>query len=138
MGKSICEVGMEDLVIAGLPTEEAMELQRVLKELVSGANGSDPREVWRELVARRVLKPWHPHGLHRLVYSSVYANWDASTNGPPPYWFPSPYDFCSFISLSLSILFHASTSHYLNALLLLLYLRTDIYIYCFHAWLLLI
>ncbi|XP_059429518.1 probable CoA ligase CCL12 [Corylus avellana] len=91
MGKSISEVGVEELVGAGLTTEEAHEFQRVLKEAVSGAKESDPREVWRQLVARRVLKPRHPHGLHQLVYHSVYAHWDASTNGPPPYWFPSLY-----------------------------------------------
>jgi hypothetical protein len=102
--KSIGEVGVEDLVKAGLKTEEAHEFQRVLKEAVSGAKESDPREVWRELVARRVLEPWHPHGLHQLVYHSVYAHWDASTNGPPPYWFPSLYAFLLLSSpLSLFI-----------------------------------
>jgi hypothetical protein len=108
MGKSISVVGVEDLVEAGLTTEEAHEFQRVLKEVVSGAKESDPREVWRQLVARRVLKPWHPHGLHQLVYHSVYAHWDASTNGPPPYWFPSLYDSCSspsvYISSSFTVL----------------------------------
>ena len=93
MRKSISEVGLEDFVKAGLTIEEAREFQRVLKEAVFGAKGSDPREVWRSLVAQRVLKPWHPHGLHQLVYYSVYANWDSLTNGPPLYWFPSLYDF---------------------------------------------
>jgi hypothetical protein len=102
MGKSISEVGVEELVEAGLTTEEAHEFQRVLKEAVSGAKESDPSEVWRQLVARRVLKPRHPHGLHQLVYHSVYAHWDASTNGPPPYWFPSLYDFCSSPSVYIS------------------------------------
>ncbi|PON98121.1 2,3-dihydroxybenzoate-AMP ligase [Trema orientale] len=92
MGKrSISEVGVEDLVEAGLSIEEAEEFQRVLKDSVNGAKGSDPSEVWRHLVAQRVLKPWHPHGLHQLVYYSVYANWDANSRGPPPYWFPSLY-----------------------------------------------
>ena len=99
--KSIGEVGVEDLVKAGLKTEEAHEFQRVLKGAVSGAKESDPREVWRELVARRVLEPWHPHGLHQLVYHSVYAHWDASTNGPPPYWFPSLYVFLLLSSLTV-------------------------------------
>ncbi|KAF3974492.1 hypothetical protein CMV_002174 [Castanea mollissima] len=89
MRKSISEVGVEDFVKAGLTIEEAQEFQRVLKEAVFGAKGSDPREVWRSLVAQRVLKPWHPHALHQLVYYSVYANWDSLTNGPPLYWFPS-------------------------------------------------
>ncbi|KAF5471331.1 hypothetical protein F2P56_011774 [Juglans regia] len=91
MGRSISAVGVDDLVKAGLAIEEAKEFHRVLKETVSGAKGSDPREVWRELLARKVLKPWYPHGLHQLVYYSVYADWDPSTNGPPIYWFPSLY-----------------------------------------------
>ncbi|PON98120.1 2,3-dihydroxybenzoate-AMP ligase [Trema orientale] len=90
MGKrSISEVGVEDLVEAGLSIKEAKEFQRVLKDAVNGAKGSDPSEVWRHLVAQRVLKPWHPHELHQLVYYSVYANWDANSRGPPLYWFPS-------------------------------------------------
>ncbi|KAF4390239.1 hypothetical protein F8388_019894 [Cannabis sativa] len=89
--KSISEVGVEDLVQAGLTTEEATGFQRVLKDSLSCTKGSDPSEVWRHLVARRVLKPWHPHGLHQLVYYSVYAHWDVSSKGPPPYWFPSLY-----------------------------------------------
>ena len=76
MGKSISEVEVEDLIKAGLSIEEAKHFQRVLKDLVNGAKGSDPSEVWRHLVARRVLKPSHPHGVHQLVYYSVYANWD--------------------------------------------------------------
>ncbi|PON65220.1 2,3-dihydroxybenzoate-AMP ligase [Parasponia andersonii] len=90
MGKrSISEVGVKDLVEAGLSIKEAKEFQRVLKDSVNGAKGSDPSEVWRHLVAHRVLKPWHPHELHQLVYYSVYANWDANSRGPPLYWFPS-------------------------------------------------
>ena len=103
MRKSISEVGLEDFVKAGLTIEEAKEFHRVLKEAVFGAKGSDPREVWRSLVGQRVLKPWHPHALHQLVYYSVYANWDSLTNGPPLYWFPSLYGFALclwFLSLS--------------------------------------
>ena len=96
MGKSIAEVGLEDLCKAGgssICVEEATEIYQVIREAIAiaGTKGChpDPRQVWREVVARRVLKPWHPHQLHQLVYYSVYANWDASTNGPPLYWFPS-------------------------------------------------
>ncbi|XP_062082791.1 probable CoA ligase CCL12 [Humulus lupulus] len=85
----MCEVGVEDLVKAGLSTEEAKYFQRVLEDIVNGAKGLDPSEVWREVVARRLLKPSHPHELHQLLYHSVYANWDVSTRGPPLYWFPS-------------------------------------------------
>lgn len=89
MVKSLNEVGVEELVKSGLGIEEAKDFQRVLKDIINGAKGSDQSELWRQLVARRVLKPWHPHGVHQLVYYSVYANWDASTRGPPLYWFPS-------------------------------------------------
>ncbi|XP_017983024.1 PREDICTED: probable acyl-activating enzyme 18, peroxisomal [Theobroma cacao] len=96
MGKSIAEVGLEDLCNAGglrLSIEGAREIYQVITEAIgiaqSNSSDPDPREVWREVVRRRVLKPWHPHQLHQLLYYSVYANWDASTNGPPLYWFPS-------------------------------------------------
>ncbi|OMO81026.1 AMP-dependent synthetase/ligase, partial [Corchorus capsularis] len=100
MGKSIAEVGLEDLCKAGgssLSKEEATQIYQVIREAIAIAGGSkgfddpDPREVWREVVGRRVLEPWHPHQLHQLVYYSVYANWDASIHGPPLYWFPSLY-----------------------------------------------
>ncbi|EOY32310.1 Acyl-activating enzyme 18 [Theobroma cacao] len=96
MGKSIAEVGLKDLCNAGglrLSIEGAREIYQVITEAIgiaqSNSSDPDPREVWREVVRRRVLKPWHPHQLHQLLYYSVYANWDASTNGPPLYWFPS-------------------------------------------------
>ncbi|XP_021278093.1 probable acyl-activating enzyme 18, peroxisomal [Herrania umbratica] len=96
MGKSIAEVGLDDLCNAGglgLSIEGAREIYQVITEAIgfagSKSSDPDPREVWREVVRRRVLKPWYPHQLHQLLYYSVYANWDASTNGPPLYWFPS-------------------------------------------------
>ncbi|XP_021279085.1 probable acyl-activating enzyme 18, peroxisomal isoform X1 [Herrania umbratica] len=90
--KSIAEVGVEDLCKAGgLSKEEAKEIHGVVTEAIEKAGG-DAREVWREVVRRRVLKPWHPHSLHQLVYYSVYARWDASVHGPPIYWFPSVYE----------------------------------------------
>ncbi|KAJ9697766.1 hypothetical protein PVL29_007065 [Vitis rotundifolia] len=92
MGMRVAEVGVGELVKAGLSMEEAQEFERILKAAVGGARGSDPSEVWREVVARRVLSPSHPHGLHQLVFNSVYAEWDESTRGPPLYWFPSLYE----------------------------------------------
>uniref|UniRef100_A0A2P2KEC8 Putative acyl-activating enzyme 18isoform X1 n=3 Tax=Rhizophora mucronata TaxID=61149 RepID=A0A2P2KEC8_RHIMU len=89
--KKIGEVGVDDIVKAGaLSREEAKQLHSILQEAIAGAS-SDPRKVWQHLVAKRVLKPWHPHGLHQLFYYSVYAHWDPSNSGPPPYWFPSLY-----------------------------------------------
>ncbi|KAL2507972.1 putative acyl-activating enzyme 18 [Forsythia ovata] len=91
MGKSINEVGVEDLVIAGLAIEEAIYFERQLKDAINGCDGFDPKELWRELMARKLLKPWHPHGVHQLIYYSVYHNYDESIHGPPLYWFPTPY-----------------------------------------------
>ncbi|KAJ7955414.1 acyl-activating enzyme 18 [Quillaja saponaria] len=89
MERNINELGVEDFVNAALKLEEAKEFEKVVKESILRAKSSNPRDLWRELVAQRVLKPWHPHQLHQLVYNSVYAHWDVSTKGPPLYWFPS-------------------------------------------------
>ncbi|XP_068310642.1 probable CoA ligase CCL12 [Pyrus communis] len=91
MVKNISEMGVEDFVQAGLDVEEAKDFGTVLKNTISRTNTTDPKEIWRQIVAERLLKPSHPHELHQLIYYSVYANWDASTKGPPLYWFPSLY-----------------------------------------------
>ncbi|XP_042480555.1 probable CoA ligase CCL12 [Macadamia integrifolia] len=94
------EVGVEELVRAGLSEEEARGFHESLKAAILIARSSEgegtkaaaePQKVWRELTAegKKLLKPWHPHALHQLIYSSVYSNWDVSTSCPPPYWFPS-------------------------------------------------
>ncbi|KAI4345323.1 hypothetical protein L6164_012455 [Bauhinia variegata] len=89
MEKSISEMGVEDFVNTGLTIGEAREFYKLLKEAIFWVKGSDPVELWREIVARKLLKPWHPYRLHQLVYYSVYTNWDVSAKGPPFYWFPS-------------------------------------------------
>lgn len=88
MVKSISELGSDDLVQAGLPINEAKDFELVLTQTMSATNAT-AGELWRQIVAQRLLKPSHPHELHQLVYYSVYANWDVSNKGPPPYWFPS-------------------------------------------------
>ncbi|KAL5563556.1 hypothetical protein UlMin_033303 [Ulmus minor] len=90
--KDINDVGLDELVKAGLHIEEAKNFKRVFEDVISETKGLDPRELWRKLVAQRILKPSHPHELHQLVYYSVYSDWDVSTRGPPLYWFPSLYD----------------------------------------------
>nr|KJB23357.1 hypothetical protein B456_004G094400 [Gossypium raimondii] len=90
MAKRLGEVGLEDLYRAGGSTISIKEATHMYQAIAaSKASDPDPRRVWKEVVSRRVLKPWHPHHLHQLVYYSVYANWDVSINGPPLYWFPS-------------------------------------------------
>ncbi|XP_052184248.1 probable CoA ligase CCL12 [Diospyros lotus] len=96
---SISDVGVEEMVKAGLTVEEAKEFQRALKDAIASAGGGsggdgrpENRELWREVTARWLLQPSHPHALHQLLYYSVYSDHDESAHGPPPYWFPSPYD----------------------------------------------
>lgn len=97
MGKSIGELSCEDYVKAGLTWEEAKRFDKVVRDVISKAKETDPRDQWKALVDESVLKPLHPHPLHQLLYYSVYSKWDSSIHGPPLYWFPSPY-----VSLSLS------------------------------------
>lgn len=85
---------VEDLVRAGVAEEEAKwlmgELNVAIAKVAVNINGElDQKEVWREITARKLLKPSHPHALHQLLYYSVYHNYDQSTHGPPLYWFPS-------------------------------------------------
>ena len=87
---SMWEITADDIVSAGLSPEAAaafhVELRRVAR--AHRREGSEA-ETWKDVVERGLLNPSHPHKLHQLVYYSVYAKWDASARGPPPYWFPS-------------------------------------------------
>ena len=82
---------MEELVAAGMSMEEAHILLKVVDDVASRYNGrpEGASEVWREIVARKLLRPDHPHALHQLVYYTLYSHWDSSLLGPPLYWFPS-------------------------------------------------
>lgn len=89
-GKSIEEVEVDDLVGAGLGVLEAKEMCReIIKEAAAIRFGGGGKEVWARITARKLLKPWHPHSLHQLIYYSVYFHHDDLTHGPPLYWFPS-------------------------------------------------
>lgn len=90
MMSKISELRVEQVVEAGLSLDEAHTLTKVVKDVVAQCGGHPP-EVWRELVARRLLRPHHPFSLHHLIFYSVYSHWDSS-QGPPLYWFPSPYE----------------------------------------------
>lgn len=87
MGKSIREVGVEDLVGSGVPLEEAKDLEIELQNV--SRNGGGANEVWRRITAGKLLKPLHPHALHQLIYYSIYRHHHDSIHGPPLYWFPS-------------------------------------------------
>ncbi|KAK6937010.1 AMP-dependent synthetase/ligase [Dillenia turbinata] len=90
--KRVHELGVEDFIGTGLSAEEARALEEELERVIDGVDESNPKKLWREITARKLLKPSYPHSLHQLVYYSVYSSWDEFTNGPPLYWFPSLYE----------------------------------------------
>ncbi|KAL9235842.1 hypothetical protein vseg_010576 [Gypsophila vaccaria] len=77
----------EELVAAGMSAEEAKSILRVV-----AACAGNQAERWRQVVARKLLRPEHPHAVHQLVYYTIYSDWDTTSHGPPPYWFPSAYE----------------------------------------------
>lgn len=95
MGKSITEVGVEELVKSGLVINQAKFLETELKAAIEEAKVNskgdtfNPKKLWHLLTAKKLLKPSYPHSVHQLIYYSVYNNFDVSVNGLPHYWFPS-------------------------------------------------
>ncbi|KAL9273165.1 putative CoA ligase CCL12 [Drosera capensis] len=95
--KNITDITAADLTATGLSACESDSLLATLRQAISvstapGESRPSPPALWREIVDRRALRPDHPHALHQLVYYSVYGDWDAAVEGPPIYWFPSPYE----------------------------------------------
>lgn len=88
---SVWEIQARDVEAAGLAAAHAGPFLAALRSAVASAP-DDAAAVWAAVAPAGVLRPEHPHALHRLVYYSVYANWDRAARGPPPYWFPSPTD----------------------------------------------
>lgn len=86
---SVWEIQARDVEAAGLAAAHAGPFLAALRSAVASAP-DDAAAVWAAVAPAGVLRPEHPHALHRLVYYSVYANWDRAARGPPPYWFPSP------------------------------------------------
>ena len=74
----------KQLIACGFGEEEAKAVNALLAEKGAAA-------CWHE-VSRNILSPKHPFALHQLLYETVYAAWDAETQGPPPAWFPSETD----------------------------------------------
>jgi acetyl-CoA synthetase len=47
-----------------------------------------PAECWPRVLSQ-VLDPRHPFEVHRLLFETVFSEWDESAQGPPPAWFPT-------------------------------------------------
>ncbi|KAH9327778.1 hypothetical protein KI387_007956, partial [Taxus chinensis] len=85
--KSVRELGVDDVVQAGLPRHGAEIFYGQLERAIADIGGSQT-SLWHR-VSKELLAPHHPHALHQLMYYSIYKNWDTSKNGPPLYWFPT-------------------------------------------------
>lgn len=84
------DIELQDIVAAGLKLEDAKTFYNSLRGTFGDLHDDPtPEKIWRRIVSSRLLRPDHPHRLHKLVFYSVYGRWDASTSGPPPYWFPT-------------------------------------------------
>jgi len=75
-------ISIEQLTMAGASKAAADRIMVALESLPS-----EPSAAWRTM-SNEVLDRSMPFAVHKLVFDSVYADWDRSLK-PPPSWFPS-------------------------------------------------
>ncbi len=78
------ELTLEQLVKRGLEKSVATDILRRVNELLLSLPAS---ECWQK-ISQEVLTPCHPFQLHKLLYDTVFSDWD-SKKGTPSAWFPS-------------------------------------------------
>ena len=79
---------LEQLVTCGLEKAEALQITEAVNRILPTQS---PTACWYE-ISRYILTPQHPFALHQLLYEAVYADFDRTTHGPPPAWFPTDED----------------------------------------------
>ena len=79
---------LEQLVTCGLEKAEALQIIEAVNRILPTQS---PTACWAE-ISRYILTPQHPFALHQLLYETVYADFDRTTHGPPPAWFPTDAD----------------------------------------------
>ncbi|MDD9973367.1 MAG: AMP-binding protein [Candidatus Poribacteria bacterium] len=79
---------VEQLVTCGLEKAEALQITETVNRILPTQS---PTACWYE-ISRYILTPQHPFALHQLLYETVYADFDRTTHGPPPAWFPTDED----------------------------------------------
>jgi acetyl-CoA synthetase len=77
-------LSVEDLCETGVPVGVAKDIRKLLINLPAHDN---PAETWRD-VSHNILSPDMPFSLHRLLYDTIYKEWDHA-QGPPPSWLPT-------------------------------------------------
>ena len=75
---------LEQLIQRGLEKTVADNMLQSINQLLLSLS---PSECWQK-ISREILTPDHPFQLHKLLYETVFSDWD-SRKGPPPAWFPS-------------------------------------------------
>ena len=79
---------VEQLITCGLEKAEAWKIAAAVNRIVAERS---PTAAWSE-ISRNILTPHHPFTLHQLLYERVYTDFDRTTDGPPPAWFPTDTD----------------------------------------------
>ena len=79
---------VEQLVTCGLEKAEALQITEAVNRILPTQS---PTACWYE-ISRYILTPQHPFALHQLLYETAYADFDRTTHGPPPAWFPTDED----------------------------------------------
>ena len=79
---------VEPLIACGLQEAEALKIVETVNRLLATES---PVACWSH-ISRHILTPHHPFALHQLLYETVYADFDRTTDRPPPAWFPTDRD----------------------------------------------
>ena len=79
---------VEQFIACGLEKTEASKIAEAVNRILPTQS---PTACWYE-ISRYILTPQHPFALHQLLYEIVYADFDRTTHGSPPAWFPTDED----------------------------------------------
>ncbi|MCG9133410.1 AMP-binding protein [Candidatus Poribacteria bacterium] len=79
---------VEELIACELDKTEASKIAEAVNRILPTQS---PTACWYE-ISRYILTPQHPFALHQFLYETVYADFDRTTHGPPPAWFPTDED----------------------------------------------
>lgn len=82
--KSLDSITTSDIVVLGIPEEEAEKLHQKLKEIIGNYGAATP-QTW-QLISKQLLSPDLPFSFHQTLYHGCYKDF-----GPdPPAWLPDP------------------------------------------------